>query len=231
MASAHSSLDLFRRVCRRLISWPYGVYASNRLQRSVEPVLLGRRFHVDPQVFHPTCFHSTEIFVVYLMQLPLAGARLLDMGTGSGAIGIFAAAAGADVVACDVNPHAVVLARHNADLNSVKLDVRESDLFSAVGMVTFDYICFNIPYYPKSARTPFEMALYAGENFETVRRFARDAQQYLHPQGRMVIIFSEDSGYDRIIEIFVEAGWSVVGSVRRQKNFELFHIVEFRRRG
>jgi release factor glutamine methyltransferase len=189
--------------------------------------MLGRRFRVDPDVFHPTCFHSTEIFIDYLMQLPLAGVRFLDMGTGSGAIGIFAAAAGADVVACDVNPHAVALARRNAALNNVRLDIRESNLFSAVGTETFEYICFNIPYYPKPATTPLEMALNAGENFETVRRFARDAHSHIDFGGRVIIIFSEDSGYEQIVDIFIEAGWNEVSSVRRQKNFELFYIIEF----
>jgi release factor glutamine methyltransferase len=219
--------DLVRKVCRRLIRRPYDLYAVNRLHRSVEALVLGRRFHVDPHVFHPTFFHSTGIFIDYLLHLPLAGKRLLDMGTGSGAIGIVTAAAGATVVACDINPHAVALARHNAELNNVKLDIRESNLFSNLGAEKFDYICFNIPFYPKSATTPLEMALNAGENFETVRRFAEHAHSYIIAGGRVVIIFSEDSGYQRIIEIFTEAGWSISSSVTRQKNFERFHIVEF----
>jgi methylase of polypeptide subunit release factors len=109
----------------------------------------------------------------------------------------------------------------------VDIDVRSSDLFAGIDPERFDLICFNIPFYPKPATTPFELALNAGNNFETVRRFARDAHGWLVTGGRVVIIFSEDSGYRKVMEIFAEAGWQMAEERRRWKNFELFHIVEF----
>lgn len=222
-----SSLDLLRKACRRLIHAPYSAYTLQRLRRSVRASLFGRGFHVDPHVFHPTCFLSTRIFIEYLLRLPLRGKRLLDMGTGSGAVGIFASTADAEVIACDINPRAVALARRNAEANGAIIDIRESDLFLNIGDERFDYICFNIPYYPKPANTPLELALNAGENFQTVQRFARDARRHLRSDGRVVIIFSEDSGYESIVSIFREAGWTIAGNVSRQKYFELFYVVEF----
>jgi HemK-related putative methylase len=216
-----------RRSCRLLFHIPYRPYAMARLHSPEDVLLLGRRFRTDAKVFNPGCFYSTEIFIRGVLELPLKGRRVLDMGAGSGAVGIFAAAAGADVVACDINPRAVAIARENAALNSVQVDVRESDLFQALAGEKFDHILFNIPYYPKRATNHYEMAFNAGEDFEAVRRFASDAAGHLASDGNVMVIFSEDSGYETISRIFAEAGFGLERSTAAYKHFEKFFIVTF----
>ena len=73
--------------------------------------------------------------------------KVLDMGTGSGVNAILAASKGAEVVAVDINPHALVAARDNAARNGVGglVEVRHSDVFSEV-TETFDLIVFDPPY-------------------------------------------------------------------------------------
>ncbi|RME80520.1 MAG: methyltransferase domain-containing protein [Caldilineae bacterium] len=70
--------------------------------------------------------------------------RALDMGTGTGYIAIRLAQQGWQVVATDVSPRALRLARRNAQANAVDIEIIESDLFSAVDGL-FDVILFNPP--------------------------------------------------------------------------------------
>src|SRR5207253_9868447 len=115
----------------------------------------GLSFATDPEVLHPIYFRSTRVLLDAVLGLALPGRRFLDMGAGSGVIGMFAAARGARVTACDINPRAVALARANCARNGLGGEVLESDLFGALGGRTFDLIAFNLPYLTGEARSPF----------------------------------------------------------------------------
>ena len=218
-----------RRLCRRVFNVFYRRHVLPRIAVPSEAWLLGRRFVTHPEVFHPVFFLSTRMLADHFARIDLAGRRFLDMGTGSGAVGIFAAARGARVTACDVNPRAVAVARENARQNGVEMEVLESHLYSAVAGRTFDLICFNIPFYPKPPESPLEHAFHAGRDFQTVRAFAGDTPPHLAEGGVVTIIFSEDSGYDRIVSFFTAAGLERTGTRSLRKNFEEFFIVSFRR--
>jgi hypothetical protein len=75
----------------------------------------------------------------------------LPQSSGSGVNAILAASTATDVLAIDINPHAVAAARHNGELNGVadRIQVRHSDVFSDVDG-TFDLI---IPVDTGPART------------------------------------------------------------------------------
>lgn len=67
----------------------------------------------------------------YVLDHPaaVAGRRVLDLGTGSGLVAIAAARAGAArVVAADVDPYAIAVARMNAAANGVALSLQLGDL-------------------------------------------------------------------------------------------------------
>jgi release factor glutamine methyltransferase len=123
--------------------------------------------------------------------------RVLDMGTGSGVNAILAASNATDVVAVDINPHAVAAARRNAERNGVadRVEVRQSDVFSAVDG-TFDLIVFDPPFRWFAPRDLLEVAM-TDENYQAMTAFFRNAKQYLAPNGRMLIFFgtSGDLGY------------------------------------
>ena len=72
--------------------------------------------------------------------------RVLDLGTGSGVVAIEAAARGHSVVATDLFPTAIALARFNARLNGVEVELRSDWLWSAVAGERFDLILTN-PHY------------------------------------------------------------------------------------
>lgn len=73
------------------------------------------------------------------------GARVLDLGTGTGIVAICLARAGKQVVACDVSGAAVRTARANARRNGVRFDCHRSDLLASVPG-QYDLIAFNPPY-------------------------------------------------------------------------------------
>jgi methylase of polypeptide subunit release factors len=68
----------------------------------------------------------------------------LDMGTGTGYIGIYLAKHGFDVMVSDINPEALSIAHDNAGRNNVSLQAVESDLFENIPS-KFDYIVFAMP--------------------------------------------------------------------------------------
>lgn len=183
----------------------------------------------DPEVLHPVCFLSTHVFIEYLRRFDFAGRRFLDMGTGSGAVGIDAARRGALVTACDLNPHAVRLAARNAERNAVAIQVLESNLFAATTGRQFDAICFNLPFYADTPGTPFEHALYGGRNLETIRDFAWGCREALAPGGAIVVVFSEDAERGRVLSLFAAADFVPAEERTALRNFERFHLVRFER--
>ena len=76
--------------------------------------------------------------------------RALDMGTGSGVIGIHLLKTGPGSVVCtDISPGALAVARKNARAFGLQTGIEflASDLFSAIKKGrTFDLICANLPY-------------------------------------------------------------------------------------
>ncbi len=72
--------------------------------------------------------------------------RALDMGCGCGVLALTLTRASKHVIATDVNPRALQLTEFNALLNGVtNLEVRHSDLFSALRNDRFDRVVFNAP--------------------------------------------------------------------------------------
>jgi release factor glutamine methyltransferase len=73
-----------------------------------------------------------------------AGETVIDVGTGSGVLGIFAAKAGAVVSATDIDGHAIEVAGRNALLNGVDIELSRGPLFAASDR-QFDVILANLP--------------------------------------------------------------------------------------
>ncbi|MEM0230833.1 MAG: methyltransferase [Candidatus Woesearchaeota archaeon] len=145
----------------------------------------------------------------YLMQ-ELVGryafGRVLDVGTGSGILAIAAAANPKvrEVVASDINPEALKLARKNALQNGVQIRTVLSDLFERIpGM--FDFIIFNPPYLPEeknAEKDMLEMALCGGKRgYETIERFISELPQHLNRDGLALVAFSSITGRKRVEEI------------------------------
>ncbi|MGC5615449.1 DUF7059 domain-containing protein [Georgenia sp. Z1491] len=115
---------------------------------------------------------------------PRPGDRLLDVGTGGGYLALRAAAAGARVVATDVNPRALALTGLGADLSAVSIDLWRGSLFEPV-RGQFDRIVSNPPFVV-SGRTGAERTTYrdggaAGDAL--VAELLRGVGEHLAPGG------------------------------------------------
>jgi release factor glutamine methyltransferase len=104
-----------------------------------------------PGVFQPRSDTWMLIHAVRNHQLLAPGARVLDLCTGSGAIGVAAALCGAGVTSVDVSRRALLSAWLNARVNGVRVRPRRGNLFDAVGDERFDLVVANPPYLPAAA--------------------------------------------------------------------------------
>ena len=131
--------------------------------------------------------------------------RVLDIGTGSGALAVALARnlPAARLVAVDISAPALAMAKKNAEKHSVadRIEFRESDLFAAVGAgERFDLIVSNPPYVSQSEYDALDrsvrdfeprIALLSGEKgTEIVARIVADAPAHLEPGGRLLVEIS-----------------------------------------
>ena len=108
-------------------------------------------FEVDEGVLIPRS--ETEELVARVAADALPGARILDVGTGSGAIAVSLAksVAGADVVAVDISDVALEIAARNAANNGVDVTFVKADALADMSHLgVFDIVVSNPPYIPQS---------------------------------------------------------------------------------
>ena len=125
---------------------------ARRLQGEPIAYIVGTRefyglpFQVSGAVLIPR--PDTELLVELALARMAPRARVLDMGTGSGAIAVAIAHSRPDaaVTALDVSPDALAVARANADANGATLRLLQSDWFGALDGEVFDLIVSNPPY-------------------------------------------------------------------------------------
>jgi release factor glutamine methyltransferase len=142
----------------------------------------------------------------------LPGSRVLDLCTGSGALAIAAARAGAgSVTAVDVSRRAVATARLNAALNGVRIRAMRGDLLQPVTGLRFDLIVSNPPYLPADddtlPRRGQRRAWDAGSDGRALLdRIASDAPGHLRPGGTLWLVHSSVCDTGRTLDSLAAAG-------------------------
>jgi release factor glutamine methyltransferase len=156
--------------------------------------------------------------------------RVLDLGTGSGAIALALAKElpEARVWASDLSPQALEVARENARRLGFaeRVSFLEGDLFEpvkAAGLGPFDVVVSNPPYIPEGdiaglmpevGRHEPLLALTPGPSgLEVLRRLAAEAGAWLRDGGSVVCEIAYNQG-PSAAEVFSGAGWAEVKIVK-----------------
>jgi release factor glutamine methyltransferase len=188
----------------------------------------GLPFQVSPAVLIPR--PDTELIVELVLERLAPRARLLDMGTGSGAIAVAVAHTRPDaaVTALDLSEEALAVARANAAANGADVRFLRSDWFTALGNEAFDLIASNPPYIassdehlvqgdlrfePSGALTDFADGLAA------LRTIIKGAPAHLVGGGWLLL----EHGYDQaeaVRALLRAAGYTEVGSWRDLSGIE-----------
>jgi release factor glutamine methyltransferase len=154
---------------------------------------------------------ETELLVERALQrIPQQGTcRVLDLGTGSGAIALSIAHArpNAEVVAADASVPALELAQFNARLlNLGNVRLLHSDWFGALQGESFDIIVSNPPYIASGdvhlaqgdVRFEPRDALISGtDGLDDIRRICSQAQAHLRKNGWLIF----EHGYDQAAQV------------------------------
>ena len=147
-----------------------------------------------PGVYAPRS--DTDLLLDALTEAVRPGQEVLDLCTGTGALAVAAARAGADVLAVDLSRRSVLNARLNAWLNRVRLRAAAGDLWEPAGDRRFDLIVANPPYLPGSAEPEGEdRAWDAGPDGRALLdRICAGAADRLWPGGRLLLMQSSLAG-------------------------------------
>jgi release factor glutamine methyltransferase len=165
---------------------------------------LDKEFLVYPNTFWP--FADSLPLVKHFRVAP--GESVLDVGTGSGVIGIFACYQGAGrVLGVDINPAAIQSATHNAQAHGFAgtMELRLSDLFEALGDEQFDVITANLPFRNKPAHDVVAMSQW-DTGFRTNTRFFEGVGRHLRPGGRIYFVQSNFGEIEAMKRLALAAG-------------------------
>ncbi len=171
-----------------------------RLDRTPIAYIIGhkefytRLFKVTPSVLIPRP-ESEELITTLKEYIPAHAKRLVDVGTGSGCLGITAKLElpQLDVTLADISRHALKVAESNAINLGAGVTCLKSDLLASVpGM--FDIILANLPYVDRSwERSPEtnsepELALFADNHgLALIERLIAQASPQLTPGGLLLL--------------------------------------------
>ncbi len=159
----------------------------------------GRSFYVDERVLipRPETEHLVEAALAHLKTRP-GPERIIDVGTGSGAIAITVAAESKRmVVATDISASAIVVGERNRKSIGASVAFLVADLVEAIAPASIDLLLSNPPYVPgaDSANMQAEVrdwephvALFAGDSgLEIYERLLSGARRVVKPGGRLMM--------------------------------------------
>lgn len=157
----------------------------------------GMQLKVDERVLIPRP-ETEELVELILTENPEKNLKVLDIGTGSGAIALALAKNRPDwsVTAADISQEALDLSLENAKAQNLNLSFIKSDCFSEISS-KYDIIVSNPPYISRADEVEVglnvlhsepHLALFADEDGLAIyRRIAEDSKDYLNDGGKIYL--------------------------------------------
>lgn len=143
---------------------------------------------LDPGMAFGTGSHATTRMCLELMDVE--GKDVIDVGCGSGILGIAAKICGAkSVYMCDIDAQAVEFATKNAELNNVVATIEKADLLEGEQQVDF---------------------IFANITADILMRFSKSIGKHLRENGTIVLSGIIDTRLDEVIQCYQSAGYQIV---------------------
>jgi len=204
---------LFQALCRRSLDGEPLAYLLGR------QAFFGLELRVDPRVLIPR--PDTETLVEWALERLGAGASVLDLGTGSGAIALALKKARPDarVVAVDASQDALQVARDNARRLTLEVQWRHGCWLDGVE-ADYDLIVSNPPYIAQGdvhllalTHEPGSALVAGPDGLGDLRRIIAAAPSHLRPGGWLLL----EHGWDQaacVRALLQAAGFEEVASRR-----------------
>lgn len=203
----------FAALCRRRLAGEPLAYLTGWKE------FFGLRLQVDARVLDPR--PDTETLVEWALQVlqPLATPRVVDLGTGSGAIALALRqhCPSAQVLAVDASPDALAVARANSERLQLPVQFCQGSWLQAVDG-TFDLIVSNPPYIAQAdphlaalAHEPVQALTSGSDGLDDIRAIVDQAPAHLRPGGWLLL----EHGYDQaraVRELLRGAGFEAAQS-------------------
>ena len=215
----HASAALaahFSQLCQRRLQGEPVAYLTGR------KAFYGLDLHINPAVLDPR--DDTETLVDWaLALLPKdSAARVLDLGTGSGAIAlaIQSQRPAAQVLAVDASASALAVAQRNAQQLRLPVAFMLGSWFSPLAQQQFDVIVSNPPYI--AAQDPHLQALQheplsalasGADGLDDIRSICSAAPAHLHAGGWLLLEHGSDQG-DAVMQLLAQSGFTSIAQQR-----------------
>jgi release factor glutamine methyltransferase len=212
---------------------PYSLNLSEIKEKPVEYItgfseFYGRIFKVNENTLIPRIEteRMVDIALDYVSSNNLTDIAFIDIGTGSGAIGITLAkelekrSIKYSATLTDLSEKALAIAKENASSSQLNLELIQSDLFKNLKLSTYNLILANLPYIPSARISNLQSsvkdyepvtALDGGtDGLDIIRRFFDQMPKFLDQNGIVILEVddthnvkqAEEFSYGFEIEIF-----------------------------
>ena len=197
------------------------------MQKAENEEILRKILHaigdVPKNVYSPR--EDTFLMLESIAKISVGGKQVLDIGTGSGILGLFCASRGAHVTVTDVDQSALEYAQKTARVLALSLQTVLSDVFSNV-QGKFDLVTFNPPYLPSS--TVEDKTVDGGRGgIALSKRFLGGLAEHLNCDGTALLLISTlNDSASLISEANPEFQYEVMA--KRQLFFEELQVLSVR---
>ncbi|GAB4308121.1 MAG: methyltransferase [Methanobacteriaceae archaeon] len=160
-----------------------------------------------------------------------AGDKVLEIGTGTGLVALYASKSAKKVLATDINPHAVKCAKENVELNHAhNVEVRLGNLFLPLKNEKFDLILFNTPYLPTEDYEKIDDDLNAAwdggvDGRKIIDLFLNDVKDYLNKGGRVQLVQSSLSDIEKTVNKLEDKGFETFLTASERLFFEEIVVI------